>query len=235
MKNYLLIVALALALTACGGRQPLGQSAEIQISQGELPPPTRADLAGARPYQIGPYDKLTIDVFGVPELSQKEIQTDTSGNLSFPLIGTVEAGGKTPSEVAAIIADRLRERYVRNPQVTVNLKDTVSQVVTVDGSVREPGLYPVVGNMTLMRAIATAKGTAEFADSENVVVFRTVNGQKLVALYNLTAIRHGNYADPPIYANDVVTVGESQARRFFRDAVQIAPTLGYALITTLIR
>jgi polysaccharide export outer membrane protein len=147
------------------------------------------------------------------------------------LAGTIPAGGKTPAEVAAMISERLRGRYVRDPQVTVNLKETVSQVVTVDGDVREPGLYPVVGNMTLMRAIATAKGTTEFADSGNVVVFRTVNGQKMVALYNLTAIRRGNYDDPAIYPNDVITIGESQARRFFHDFLQLAPALSYAVVT----
>jgi polysaccharide export outer membrane protein len=172
-----------------------------------------------------------IDVFGVPDLSQKEIQADTSGNISFPLVGTVPAGGKTPAEVAALIADGLRGKYIRDPQVTVNLKETVSQVVTVSGDVKEPGLYPVVGHMTLMRAIATAKGVGDTADTGNVVVFRTVNGQKMAALYNLTAIQRGNYDDPEIYPNDVVVLGDSQARRLFRDFLQLAPALSYAVVT----
>ena len=75
--------------------------------------------------------------------------------------------------------------------MTVNLKETVSQVITVDGQVTEPGLYPVVGRMTLMRAVATAKGLSEFAKLNDVVVFRTVKGQKLAALYDLHAIRRG--------------------------------------------
>ncbi|MBC7042118.1 polysaccharide export protein, partial [Salmonella enterica subsp. enterica serovar Enteritidis] len=78
-------------------------------------------------------------------------------------------------------------------------------------------LYPVNGRMTLMRAVATAKGTTEFAKLDDVVIFRTVNGQKMAALYNLKAIRQGAYDDPEVFANDVVVVGDSPARRLFKD------------------
>ena len=115
----------------------------------------------------------------------------------------------------------------------MNLKETVSQVITVDGQVKEPGLYPVIGRMTLMRAIATAKGADEFAKLNDVVVFRTVSGQKMAALYNLKAIRRGFYDDPEVYANDVVVVGDSQARRLFKDALQIVPLLTTPLILLL--
>lgn len=192
----------------------------------ELPPPERGDLLiQDRPYLIGPFDKLVIDVFGIEELSDKEVQTDASGRISFPLAGIIEAAGRTPAEVEAILEERMRGRYVRDPQVTVNLKETVSQVITVDGQVREPGLYPVIGRMTLMRAVATAKGLDEFARLNDVVVFRTVNGQKMAALYNLKAIRSGAYADPEVFANDVVVVGDSQARRIFKDILQSAPLI----------
>jgi polysaccharide export outer membrane protein len=200
----------------------------------ELPAPDRTDLLSeSRPYLIGPFDKLMIDVFGIEELSQKEVQTDASGRISFPLAGVIEAAGKTPAEIEDEIEARLRSRYVRDPQVTVNLKETVSQVITVDGQVKKPGLYPVIGKMTLMRAVATAEGTAEFAKLDDVVIFRTVNGQQLAALYNLKAIRRGNYSDPEVFANDVVVVGDSQARRLFRDAMQVVPLLTTPLIIAL--
>ena len=176
---------------------------------------------------------MIIDVFGIEELSEKEVQTDASGRISFPLAGVIEAAGKTPGEIEEEIEARLRSRYVRDPQVTVNLKETVSQVITVDGQVKKPGLYPVVGKMTLMRAVATAEGTAEFARLDDVVIFRTVKGQQLAALYNLKAIRRGNYQDPEVFANDVVVVGDSQARRLFKDALQIVPLLTTPLIIAL--
>lgn len=231
MKIVILSLAL-LALAGCAGSRALGGDPSLKVVSGTaLPAPDREDIIGAdRPYLIGPFDKLIIDVFGIEDLSKKEVQTDASGRISFPLAGVVEAAGKTPAEVETILRDRLRGAYVRDPQVTVNLKETVSQVITVDGEVREPGLYPVIGRMTLMRAIATAKGTAEFAKLDDVVIFRTVQGQKLAALYNLKSIRRGAYDDPEVFANDVVVVGDSQARRLFKDLLQAAPLLTTPLI-----
>ena len=98
---------------------------------------------------------------------------------------------------------------------------------------REPGLYPVIGRMTLIRAVATAKGTDEFAKLDDVVVFRTVNGQQYAALYNLKSIRRGGYPDPEVFANDVVVVGDSAARRFFKNALQVAPLLTTPIILLL--
>ena len=236
--RIILTILAALALASCMGKSvPLGGvdgTGAVEVAKGDLPAPESVDMLGQnRPYLIGPFDKLTIDVFGIEELNQKEVQTDASGRISFPLVGVVAASGRTPREVEGIIEQRLRGRYVRNPQVTVNLKETISQKVAVDGEVKEPGLYPVMGRMTLMRAVATAKGVSENAKLNDVVVFRTVNGKKMAALYNLKAIRRGVYEDPEIYANDVVVVGDSPARRIFRDVLQVAPILSYVVVAML--
>ena len=237
MPNRFFVLAISTLLASCGSSTlgGAGSASNIQVvEKGELPEPTRLDLFEQnRPYLIGPFDKLIIDVFGIEELSKQEVQTDAGGRISFPLAGIMEAAGKTPGELEAEIEQRLRGQYVRDPQVTVNLKETVSQVITVDGQVKKPGLYPVIGKMTLMRAVATAEGTAEFAKLDDIVVFRTVNGQKMAALYNLKAIRRGYYNDPEVFANDVVVVGDSQARRLFKDALQIVPLLTTPLIIAL--
>mgnify|MGYP002780392682 CR=1 FL=1 len=235
MKKLVFLCVAVATLAGCGGTKPLGGASDIQVLAGtELPPPDRSDLMSeTRPYLIGPFDKLTIDVFGIDELSEKEVQTDASGRISFPLAGIIEAAGRTPGEVEDELEARLRTRYVRDPQVTVNLKETVSQVITVDGQVRQPGLYPVIGKMTLMRAVATAQGTSEFAKLDDVVIFRTVKGQDLAALYNLEAIRRGNYEDPEVFANDVVIVGDSKARRLFKDALQLVPLLTTPIVVAL--
>lgn len=218
-------------LAGCTNSGPIATSPNItQVTEGSLPAPELADLfSSTRPYYIGPFDKLNIDVFGIEELT-KDVQIDASGRLSFPLVGVVSAAGLTPGELAANLEEKLRGNFVRNPNVTVNLIETVSQVVTVDGQVRTPGLFPVVGKMTLVRAVAIAGGTAEFAKLDDVVVFRTVNGQKMAALYNLKAIRRGQYEDPDIYANDIVIVGDSQSRRLFRDLITASPLLTTPLI-----
>lgn len=221
-----------LLLSACGGSSVLGGSPNITVVSTEgLPEPQRLDfLSSNRPYLIGPFDKLKIDVFGIEDLSEKEVQIDASGRLSFPLIGAVKASGLTPEELGALLEQRLQGRYVRNPQVTVNLEETISQVITVDGQVKRPGLYPVIGRMTLMRAVATAEGASEFAKLNDVVIFRSVNGQQLAGLYNLKAIRRGIYSDPEVFANDVIVVGDSQARRLFRDLIQASPLITTPLI-----
>ena len=232
-QRFLPLAAFAL-LTGCIDGHRLGETAQPMavVRQDELPAPTGADLVAATtPYRIGPFDKLKIDVFGVDDLSG-ELQTDASAGLSMPLIGYVDAASKTPDELAAIIAAKLR-RFVRDPQVTVNLKETTSQVFTVDGQVTQPGSYPVVGNMSLMRAVATAKGASEYARMNDVVIFRTVNGHALAGLYNLSAIRRGLYADPKIYANDVIVVGDSEARRLFNQFVQVSPLFTTPLILAL--
>lgn len=222
-------------LSACGGRQPLVSTDRLAVvndSQG-LPAPNRQDLTAAdRPSFIGPLDTILVDVFNVPELS-RELQVDASGRISMPLVGTIDASGKTAGELAEAIESALRGRYVRNPDVTINIKSSVSQVVTIDGQVVEPGLYPVTNQMTLMRALASAKGLAEFARADDVVILRTVDNKKMAGLYNVTAIRRGAYEDPPIYANDVIVVGDSPQRRLFRDLVAVSPVLAAPLIAIL--
>lgn len=225
------VLLFSVLLASCAGSGAIGTSSDVTVvSEDGLPEPTRSDLLAAnRPYLIGPFDKLKIDVFGIEDLT-KEVQIDASGRLSFPLIGVVEASGLTPGELADTIEQRLRGRYVRDPEVTINLDETVSQVITVDGQVGEPGLYPVIGRMTLMRAVATAGGTSEFAKLSDVVIFRNVRGQQLAGLYNLKAIRRGNYGDPEVFANDVIIVGDSQARRLFKDVLQASPLLTTPLV-----
>ncbi|MCP5395638.1 MAG: polysaccharide export protein [Sphingomonadaceae bacterium] len=219
---------LLAALSACATTPPLQSSESLQVvTYDAMPVPTATDLVvGARPVLVGPFDRLSIDVFGVSELS-RNVQADASGRFAYPLVGTVEAGGKTPTAIAQEIEARLRGDYVRNPQVTVNVTESLSQRLTVDGEVTKPGLYPVFGEMTLMRAIAQAEGASEYADLKDVVIFREVSGQRYAGLYNLAAIRRGVYADPAVYAKDVIIVGDSEARRMFDAVLRAAP-----LITT---
>ena len=237
VKYGLLPMAAALLLAGCASAPRLGGDPSVTVvASSELPPPTTMDQEqDGRPYLIGPFDKLIIDVFGIEELSKREVQVDASGRISFPLVGTVNVSGKTPGETESLLAERLRLAHVREPQVTVNLKETLSQFVTVEGTVQKPGLYPVLGHMTLLRAIATAQGTTEFSRVDDVVIFRTVKGKQFAALYNLNAIRHGAYSDPDVYANDVVTVGDNHARRLFKDYLTTFGALAGPLVIILDR
>jgi len=186
------------------------------------------------PYRIGPFDKLKYVLVGL-DPADGEAVVDTSGNISVPLAGQVHVGGLTPAEAEAAIVDALHQNYVRQPIVSLNAAEIKSQTVTVEGSVKEPGLYPVTGQTTLLRAIASAKGLTEFAQTKQVVIFRTVNGQTYAALYNLEAIRSGVYADPFINPGDLVVIDESRARRYFRDLLTSTPALLSPLIILLTR
>ncbi|WP_242201513.1 polysaccharide biosynthesis/export family protein [Sphingomonas hankookensis] len=229
------ILFMMIALTACNRREPLQSSSRLTVVDDSttLPPPERLDLTAAdRPALIGPLDTIQVDVFNVPDLS-REIQVDAGGQIAMPLIGTIDARGRTAQELGTAIETALRKRYVREPEVTVNIKSSISQVVTIDGQVVEPGLYPVTNQMTLLRAVASAKGLSEFARQDDVVILRTVNGRRMAGLYNVSAIRRGAYDDPPIYANDLIVVGDSPQRRLFRDFVSLAPLLAAPLIAIL--
>ena len=237
MRNFFAALSLCLALSACAAPRQIESTSRLTVIRDAtiLPAPERADLTAAdRPSLIGPLDTIQVDVFNISDLS-REVQVDASGRVSMPLIGTIDARGKTAGELARAIEDALRGRFVRNPEVTINIRSSVSQVVTVDGSVTEPGLYPVTNQMTLLRAIASAKGLTEFARIDDVVILRTVNGRKMAGLYNIAAIRRGAYDDPSIYANDVVVVGDSPQRRMFRDFISLSPLLASPLVAIFSR
>jgi polysaccharide biosynthesis/export protein len=227
----LLLTVLALSACASPGLIDTGQ---VAITTPEaLPPPSVADLTdGTRPHFIGPFDEIAVDVLGLPEFS-RQVRVDAHGDVSVPLAGSISVTGKSPEELALLIEDRLRASYVKNPRVTVTITETVSQTVTIEGEVRTPGIYPVLGRMTLLRAIASAQGTTEVANTNHVVVFRRVEGRDMAALYDLRAIRLGAYRDPQIYTNDVVVVGESNARRLFPQILQAAGLIMTPIVTVL--
>lgn len=226
-KSFATILVAALLLAGCAGGGGYGGAPGLtMLPSDEMPAPMLEDVqASNRPYRVGPFDKLAIDVFGSEELSGKEVQVDASGRITYPLIGTVEVAGKTPGEIGTLMEERFRGRFIREPQITVNLKEIVSQTVTIGGEVKKPGVYPIVGKMTLMTAIASAEGWTDVANKGEVVVFRTVAGKEYAAIYNVKAIEKGRYRDPEIYASDVVMIGDSQARKIWKDILGASPLL----------
>lgn len=235
MSRFSLLLLLGLSIAGCASTPPLQGGADVTvIDAAALPAPTGiVDDPAADEYRIGPMDKLIIDVFGFENLDNRRFQVNASGGLSVPIAGPVDVGGLTPAQAEDRIEERLRAAYVRAPQVSVNVEESLSRYVTVDGEVDQPGNYPLVNNMTLMRSVAAARGAGEFARLEQVVLFRTVNGQRMAALYDLSAIRSGAYADPRVYAQDVIVVGNSPARRIFQDLIQASTLLTGPLIAIL--
>ena len=229
--------AAALLLSACASTPPLGGAPGLTVLDTAALPAPEGVQAGSptRPYLIGPGDELLVDVLGFDELKERKISTDGEGRFTLPLAGTVEADGLTVTEVRDRIIMQMKANYVREPIVSVNLSDPRSRHVTVDGEVKKPGNYPVVGRMTLMEAVARAEGADEYAKLSDVVVFRTVGESRYAALYNLAAIRRGAYPDPEIFPDDIVVVGESMGRRMFQTLVQAGTLIARPIIALIQR
>ncbi|MCK7615898.1 polysaccharide biosynthesis/export family protein [Roseibium sediminicola] len=157
----LVVLALCLGLAACSGyRQP----------------PTAFHETLTQPYVLDSSDRLRIIVFGQDDLSNTYV-VDQAGYISFPLIGSVAARGKTQQGLAAIIATKLRQGYIRDPDVSVEV-DTYRPIFVM-GEVQNAGQYNYVAGMTVQNAIATAGGFSSRALQNDVDVTRQINGEIL--------------------------------------------------------
>lgn len=174
-------------------------------------------------YKIGPTDQLSVRVFQVENLSLEEVRVDTSGLFEMPLIGSVQAAGLTPRELSAEIERRLGERYLRDPQVSVTVIEASSQKVTVDGAVTKPGVYVMRGRTTLLQAVAMAEGVTRLADLKEVAVFRTVDGQRMAAKFDLQKVRTGQMEDPVLQGDDIILVNSSNVSVVLREVLQVLP------------
>jgi polysaccharide export outer membrane protein len=235
------IAALAAAvfgLAGCSDGPRLGETAEPMVvtKMTELPPPDGVDPAtGAFAYRIAPLDKVSLNVIDTPEMTG-DFRADSAGKIVLPYLGEVQAGGLTPAQLSSQIDRGLRSgHFINDPRVAVNLNEADSLNFTIGGQVGQPGEYTATPGTTLMRAIDKAKGLNEYARLNDVVIFRTVNGQKLAALYDIGAIRLGRYADPPIYPHDVVEVGDSTARRPMAQLISALPLLTTPVVLALER
>lgn len=174
-------------------------------------------------YRIGPLDTIDVTIYQEPDLSAKALQVDAAGQIALPLVGTVQAMGKTPAELSRELEHLFGTNYLRNPQVTVTVAASVSQKVSIQGEVKEPGVYPLSGPTTLLGVLSMAKGESEVASLKQVVVFRDINGQRMGATFDVASIRKGQAADPAIQGNDLIVVGASGAKKFWRNVVNAAP------------
>lgn len=214
-------LCVTVAVTACShAPAPLG-APSFPVTDATAPVPLS--------YRIGPRDLLTITVFREPELSVEEMPVDVSGKLSYPLIGEIQAVGLTAEELSRSIADRLNKKYLRDARVSVAIADAVNYAVTVEGQVMKPGIYPIKGRATLTQAVAMGEGVSVDGQSDDVIILRTINGQRYAARFDLNQIRLGTLTDPELQQGDVVSVGFSRSSRLRRDLVALLPGLAATL------
>lgn len=219
----ILSVLVCILLAACGGpRMDIDQmtaARPVDLQTVQIVPAAVAE------YRIGVGDKLDVRVFQVEDLSFEELVVDTSGNINMPLIGAVRGAGRTAGEMSFEIAERLAAQYLRNPQVTVTVKEAASQKITVDGAVTKPGVYEMRGSTSLLQAVAMAEGPTRVADLTKVAVFRSIDGRRSVALFDLAAIRQGRASDPQVLGDDVIVVDTSRLSSALREVVGALPAL----------
>jgi polysaccharide export outer membrane protein len=220
--RLLLLALLAAALTLLAGCADKRGGSIPYEPTGFVAPDAPSTTALDLDYRIAPLDKLKVTVFQVPDLSG-EFDVDLTGNIGLPLIGNVRAVDLTTDQLDARITQALGAKYLQNPDVSVGISKSTSRVVTVDGSVRQPGQFAVAGPTSLMQVIAMARGTDENANPRRVAIFRQIQGQRMAAAFDLTAIRRGTAEDPRVYSGDIVVVDGSKVKAIQREVLTALP------------
>lgn len=222
LLNGAVLAAAALAISACakgrGGTVPYAPT-------GFAAPDVQAEPVANSSQPIGALDTLNISVFQVESLTG-EFKVDANGKFDYPLLGAVQAQGRTTEELRQLLATGLSQKYLQSPNVQVAIKERAEQKVTVDGAVTQPGVYVVKGPTTLIQAVAMARGTTQDANPSRVYVFRTVRGEKVAGAFDLKSIRRGQAEDPVVYGNDIVVVDGDNSRQLLQTLMQAIPVLG---------
>lgn len=215
------IIAGALLASSCADTR----GGAIPYDRPLAAPDKMTVVALAPDYKIHPLDKLGIKVFKSNDISG-DYDVDLAGNISLPLIGQMEAINLTTAELDQKLTDKLGEKYLENPDVAVAIKESHSLLITVDGSVKEGGAFPASGPITLVQAIALAKGTSDDANPRRVAVFRVTGGRRQAAAFDLTAIRRGRASDPQIYPGDIIVVDGSSLKAAQKQILATVPLIG---------
>ena len=195
--SFLILLSPAL------GQEARRAPAPSTPGSGVTEPAASADTTAAD-YRLFPGDKLRIEVYKDPQLSQS-LQIRPDGKITLPLIGDVRAAGQTPTQLRDALATSLKE-YITNPVVTVIVVESTPQSVYVMGEVKSSGPIPLKGPLSVMQAIAMAGGFTEFANKKAIRIQRqTANGIKTLT-FNYKEALEESRAPMLLQANDVVVV-----------------------------
>lgn len=223
MKYLSLLISLLFFAAACStpaSRLP------VQTEDFAAPDQTPSTDQGA--IRIQPLDQIDVKVYGVPQLDGL-YQVDPEGQIRMPLVGMVDSGERTIFELADYLEERLEEKYLQNALVTVSIVDSLGAQFVIEGAVGSPGLHSVRDGMTLLQAIAVSGGPTADANPRAILIFRTINGERQAARYDLEQIRVGTSEDPVIYGNDLIMVdgtGDSRAYGAYEEVLRSLPLVG---------
>lgn len=169
--------------------------------------PVRGEAQTEFEYAIGAKDLLQISVFDVPELNIT-VRVSEDGSINLPLLGKVEVKGLTRFEVEKRIAALLEKNYLKNPQVTVFIKEYLSKKVSVVGAVKNPGNYELIGRQTILEIISTAGGLTSDA-SDRIIVIRQLeegNSTSLVIQLEDLVLEGNPKYNIPLLPGDIINI-----------------------------
>lgn len=168
--------------------------------------PSIAQQPGEGAYLVNAGDVLSVSVWQEPDL-QRETVVRPDGFIGFPLAGEIRAAGHTVAEIQQMLASKI-ETYIPDPVVTVSVQSLDGYKVYVIGQVRNPGEFLLNTHVDVMRALAMAQGTTEFADLNGIRVLRRLNGTQSTLRFNYRDIEKGERLEQNVtlQAGDVIIV-----------------------------
>lgn len=192
--------SLVLSLIACAfaTQGAICRPSTREVVTGE-PPKGFVDSA------VGPGDVFEVRVLGQEGLTGS-YRVEDDGTVLYPLIGKVKVDGLTPPAIAQRLARGLRQGYLRNPQVSVFVKEYNSKKVTVFGQVQKPGIFLYKDNMTIIQAVSEAGGFTNLADQDGTIVTRTQDNRKHRIPVRVQAIGEGREQNFVLRPGDIVFV-----------------------------
>jgi polysaccharide export outer membrane protein len=178
-----LFVALAVMLSS----GPAAAQSKPAPDKSGSPAAARAPLPSD--YVIGVEDILTVVFLREKDLTA-EVVVRPDGKISLPMLNDVPAAGMTPEQLSAVVTEAA-SKFIRDPGVTVMVKQIHSRKVYVVGEVNGPGAFPLGSEMNVLQALAQAGGLLEHANKGDIVVVRTVNGQEQRFKFNYNDVVRG--------------------------------------------
>lgn len=165
---------------------------------------TRPPAAPRAEYQIGREDVIAVEVWKDPALSAK-VPVRPDGKITLPMIGELDAEGRTTEDLRKEIADKLKP-FVEQPVVSVMVSEINAARFYVLGEVAHPGAFPVRGRLTVVQALAMAGGPTEFANDRRVVVIRNSDGKQTRYKVDTREVLAGNAPALTLVPGDTVFV-----------------------------
>jgi polysaccharide export outer membrane protein len=188
--------------------------AKVSIEPADVPPSFffHASKETADDYRLGPEDVIDIRVFELDQLN-RTVRVSGDGKVELPLVGSIEVNGLTTNQVAGRIADRLRDRYVQNPQVSIFITQFNSQKVSLLGAVANPATYPLSGQRRLLQLLAEAGSLGTEAGTTLYVFRQTDDGRsaRLTVPLNDLLLQGDPRWNVLLRAGDVISVPPEEA------------------------